>query len=66
MKFAAKWMVLERTMLSEMTQPWKDKNHMLSFMCARMSRWKKGKKENWVVHEKRTDKNLENRKHIWS
>lgn len=37
-------MVLERTISSEMTQTWKDKNHMLSFMYAQMSRRGKEKK----------------------
>jgi hypothetical protein len=33
LSFASKWMELENIILSEVSQAWKDKNHMFSLIC---------------------------------
>jgi hypothetical protein len=33
LSFAGKWMELENIILSEVSQAWKTKNHMLSLIC---------------------------------
>jgi hypothetical protein len=35
MQFEGKWMQLEDTMLSEVSQAWKEKGHMSSLICER-------------------------------